>query len=377
MPKRRSKLRIAMVGHAFMGRAHSNAMRQANRFFDLPFDIEMAVVVGRDADRAEAARAQFGFAEASIDLEATLAREDIDLIDVATPNDTHAPITLAALKAGKNVMCEKPLALNTREAKSMAALAKKKGLKVGMWHNYRRCPAATLAQKIVARGDIGKIRHVRAVYLQDWLSDASTPASWRTDASVCGSGAHGDLNAHLIDMTHFLTGLRFTDVSAIEATFIKSRKDGSGKKRTVDVDDALAFLARFDNGAIGTFEATRSAPGRKNYNKIELSGEKGSIVWNLERMNELAVFRFDGPADTRGFQTVMCMDDVHPYAGQWWPDGHIIGYEHTFVHTLVDFVLSMRGKKPFSPSFDDGVAVQQVLDASLKAAKTRRWVKVS
>ncbi|MGA1606638.1 MAG: Gfo/Idh/MocA family protein [Planctomycetota bacterium] len=369
-------LRIAMVGHAFMGRAHSNAMRQVGRFFDLPFEVVPQVVVGRDPERVEAARQKFGFVEGAVDLEAVLARADIDIVDVATPNDTHGPITMAALRAGKHVMCEKPLAMTVKEAKSMRDLAARKGVKVALWHNYRRAPAASLAQRIIARGDIGTVRHVRAIYLQDWLASPESPWSWRNDRALCGSGAHGDLNAHLIDMTRFLTGLEFAEVCGMEETFTKTRKDGAGKRRPVDVDDAFAFLARFDGGAIGTFEATRAAPGRKNHNQIEVNGTKGSVRWNLERMNELEVFRTDDAADCQGFRTVMCMDGPHPYAANWWPDGHIIGYEHTFVHTLADFVLSLKGRKPFHPNFDDGVAVQAVLEASQKSAASRRWVKV-
>ena len=373
----KSSLRFAMVGHAFMGRAHSNAMRQVNHFFDLPALVVPQVVVGRHLERVEAGREKFGFAEASIDLAAVLARDDIDVVDIATPNDSHTSIALAALKAGKHVLCEKPLALTLVDARKMAAAAAKSSRKVGVWHNYRRCPAASLAQRMIARGDIGAVRQVRAVYLQDWLSSADSPWSWRNDRSVCGSGAHGDLNAHLIDMTRFMTGLEFESVCGIEQTFTKTRKDGSGKRHDVDVDDAFAFLARFDGGAIGTYESTRVAPGRKNHNVIEISGEKGSIRWNLERMNELEVFRFDDPSDGQGFRNVMCMDAVHPYAANWWPDGHIIGYEHTFVHTLADFVRSLAGSERFRPDFADGLAVQAVLDAAQKSATSGRWMKVA
>lgn len=369
-------LRVAMVGHAFMGRAHSNALRQANRFFDLPYEVVAQVVVGRDASRVEAARQKFGFEEGSTDLAAVLARDDIDLVDVATPNDTHASIALAALKANKHVMCEKPLALSVAEARKMVVAAAKAKRHVGVWHNYRRCPAASLAQRMIARGDLGAVRQVRAVYLQDWLSSAESPWSWRNDKAVCGSGAHGDLNAHLIDMTRFLTGLEFEAVCGVEQTYTKKRKDGDGKLRPVDVDDAFAFLARFANGAIGTFESTRVAPGRKNHNRIEISGEKGSVAWNLERMNELEVFRFDEPRDGQGFRTVMCMDGVHPYAAHWWPDGHILGYEHTFVHTLADFVRSLDSALRFRPDFEDGLAVQAVLEAAQKSAASGRWQTV-
>jgi predicted dehydrogenase len=369
-------LRFAMIGHAFMGRAHSNAMRQVNRFFDLPFEVVPQVVVGRDPERVEAARQKFGFAEASVDIAAVLARDDIDVIDIATPNDSHGPLTIAALKAGKHVMCEKPLAMSLKEARAMRDLAAAKGAKVALWHNYRRAPAASLAQRIIARGDIGQVRQVRAIYLQDWLASPDAPWSWRNARAVCGSGAHGDLNAHLIDMTRFLTGLEFVEVTAMEQTFTKTRTDGGGRRREVDVDDMFAFLARFDGGAVGTFEATRAAPGRKNHNQIEVNGTKGSVLWNLERMNELQLFRSDDPADSQGFRSIICMDGPHPYAAHWWPDGHIIGYEHTFVHTLADFVASLKGRKPFHPNFDDGVAVQAVLEASAKAAQSGRWVKV-
>lgn len=365
-----------MVGHAFMGRAHSNAIRQVGHFFDLPYRVVPRVVVGRSAARAEAAREKLGFEAASADLAAVLARDDVQLVDIATPNNTHYELAMAALKAGKHVLCEKPLALDLKQAKAMRAAAAKAGVKVGLWHNYRRCPAASLAQRILARGEIGKVRQVRATYLQDWLCDPAAPASWRTDRSLCGSGAHGDLNAHLIDMTRFLTGLEFTEVCAVEQTYTKSRPSSGGKKTKVTVDDAFAFLARFSNGAIGTFEATRVAPGHKNDNRIEVNGTEGSLAWSFERMNELEVFRFDGPADARGFRTVMCMDSEHPYAAHWWPDGHVLGYEHTFVHHLADFVGSLTTRRAFKPDFDDGVRIQAVLDAAAKSSAGRRWVAV-
>lgn len=365
-----------MVGHAFMGRAHANAFRQVGRFFDLPYDVVPRVVVGRSASRAEKARKQLGFHEASDDLRAVLARDDIQLVDVATPNDTHYDIAMAALLAGKHVLCEKPLALDLRQAKAMARAAAQRSNKVGLWHNYRRCPAASLAKRMIDRGDVGDVRQVRAVYLQDWLSDPSAPASWRTDRKTCGSGAHGDLNAHLIDMTMFLTGLTFAEVCAVEQTFTKSRPAGRGKRVRVTVDDAFAFLARFKNGAIGTFEATRVAPGHKNYNCIEINGTRGSLIWNFERMNELEFFSCDDTPDAQGFRTIMCMDPSHPYAAHWWPDGHILGYEHTFVHHLADFVQSLDSRKRFAPDFQDGVRIQAVLEAAQKSAAGRRWASV-
>ncbi len=366
-----------MVGHAFMGRAHSNALRQVNHFFALPRLVVPQIIVGRDPERAAAAAEQLGFFESAIDLDHVLSRDDIDVVDIATPNDTHHEIAMAALNAGKHVMCEKPLAMTLVQAKQMAALAKKKKRRVAVWHNYRRSPATMLASMMIARGDIGRVRQVRALYLQDWLADASVKASWRTERRLCGSGAHGDLNAHLIDLTRALTGLEFESVCGMQQTFTKERPTDSGKaKAKVDVDDAFCFLAKFKGGAIGTYEATRTAPGRKNHNRIEISGERGSIAWNLERMNELEVFLADEPRDAQGFRTVICMDSVHPYAANWWPDGHILGYEHTFVHHLADFVIALCSGEPFAPGFDDGVAVQAVLEAALRSVKHGGFVKV-
>jgi predicted dehydrogenase len=370
------ELGIAMVGHSFMGRAHSNAIRQVNHFFALPYRVVPRVVVGRQLERVEAAREKFGFQEASVDLEAVLGRDDIHIVDVATPNVSHHPIALAALRAGKHVLCEKPLAMTLQQAKEMVALARKGKARAGVWHNYRRCPAASLARRLIARGEIGDVRQVRAVYLQDWLSDPKAPSSWRTDHRVCGSGAHGDLNAHLIDMTMFLTGLRFKEVCALEQTFTRARRTASGKRVPVTVDDAFAFLARFDHGAIGTFESTRVAPGRKNYHKIEINGSRGSLEWDFERMNELRLFSFGDARDAQGFRTIMCMDPVHPYAANWWPDGHVLGYEHAFVHHLADFLLALSEGKPFSPDFEDGMRVQAVLESGLKSSATGRWVGV-
>ena len=369
-------LGVAMIGHAFMGRAHSNAFRQAGRFFDLPIPIARKVVVGREADRVQAAAARYGWLESSTDLDAVLARDDIHVVDIATPNDSHFEIALKALKAKKHVLCEKPLAMTLLEAKKMQALAEKSGLHVGIWHNYRRAPAASLAQRIIARGDIGDVRQVRAVYLQDWMSSPDTGASWRTDKKLCGSGAHGDLNAHLIDMTLFLTGLVPSSVCGMAQTFTKKRKDAKGKLVDVTVDDAFAFLARFPNGALGTYEATRVAPGRKNWNQIEISGTKGAVLWNFERMNELSFFSFADTKDAQGFRTIMCMDAAHPYSANWWPDGHILGYEHGFEHQVADFVQALHDGTRFRPDFADGVQVMAVLEAALASVAKGKWVEV-
>jgi predicted dehydrogenase len=388
-------LNVALVGYSFMGRTHSNAYQQVNRFFaDCPFDVRRKVLIGRSQGPLEEAARTWGWEETATDLNMILGRDDIHLVDVATANDSHHDLSIAALKAGKHVLCEKPLALTVAQAREMLAVANKaktsegKPVHTGLWHNYRRTPAASTAAALIRDGKLGEIRHVRAVYLQDWLTDESCPATWRMTAKTCGSGAHGDLNAHLIDMTRFLTGLEFDEVSGIQETFIKKRRDASGGKHraksatkggmiTVDVDDALLFIARLSNGALASFEATRAAAGRKNYNRIEVNGTKGSIVWNFERMNELEYFSFEDEPRAQGFRTIMCMNGAaHPYAGNYWPDGHIIGYEHTFTNHLYDFLVALKSGKPFRPDFADGVADQEVIDAALESAKTHRWVKV-
>jgi len=377
-------LKVALIGYSFMGRAHSNAYQQVNRFFaDCPYQVERAVLVGRTAGPLEEAARTWGWSETSTDVDAVLARADIDLVDVATPNDSHHDLSMRALKAGKHVLCEKPLAMNAKEAREMADAARKAKTKKGepvrtlLWHNYRRSPAAMTAAQLIAAGKLGTIQQVRAVYLQDWLTDDSCPWLWRHSAKVCGSGAHGDLNAHLIDMCRFLTGLEFTDVVGMEQTFIKQRRMPDGKGTgTVDVDDTLLFLARLSNGATASFEASRVAAGRKNYNRIEVNGTRGSLVWNFERMNELEYFSFDDAPATQGFRTIMCMSPAHPYAANYWPDGHIIGYEHTFTNALADFLFALKTGAPYRPDFADGVADQEVIDASLESAKSGKWVKV-
>jgi predicted dehydrogenase len=371
-------LNVALVGYAFMGRAHSNAYQQVGRFFpDCPFQVERKVLVGRSAGPLAEAAATWGWQETATDIDEVLARDDIDLVDVATSNDSHHELTLKAIAAGKHVLCEKPLALTSAQAREMLAAANKAKVRHGLWHNYRRAPAASTAAGLIAEGKLGEIRHVRAVYLQDWLNDPKCPATWRMKAKACGSGAHGDLNAHLIDMTRFMTGLEFTEVSGVQETFTTKRPTPDGKMTTVDVDDAFLFLARLSNGALASFEATRVAAGRKNYNRIEINGTKGSLVWNFERMNELEYFSFADEPKAQGFRTIMCMNGgAHPYAGNYWPDGHIIGYEHTFTNTLYDFLVALKNNTPFRPDFTDGVADQEVLDAALESAKAHQWVKV-
>lgn len=370
---------VALVGAGFMGRAHSNAYRQVNAFFpELPYRVNRTVLVGRNPTTlAEQARI-LGWDSWSTDLDAVLRRPDIHAVDVTTSNNSHAEIAIKALEAGKIVLCEKPLAITVADARRMAEAAQKAKLPTLIWHNYRRAPAATLAAQLIADGQLGEIRHVRAVYLQDWLLDDACPHLWRMSAEACGSGAHGDLNAHLIDMTRFLTGLEFAEVSALQTTFIPERRkpDGHGMG-TVDVDDAFLFLARLSNGALASFEASRAAAGRKNHHRIEVNGTKGSIVWNFERMNELEFFSTDGELRSQGFRTIMCMHGAaHAYAGHYWPDGHVIGYEHTFTNALADFLAALHQGTPYRPDFADGVAAQEVLESAAASARTRQWVNV-
>ncbi|MGH7680333.1 MAG: Gfo/Idh/MocA family protein [Gemmatimonadaceae bacterium] len=379
-------LKIALIGYSFMGRAHSNAYQQVNRFFpESPYRVERAVLVGRTPGPLQEAAKTWGWAETSTDIDAVLARPDIDIVDVATPNISHFGLSMRAIEAGKHVLCEKPLAMTAKEARAMAAAASAARTATGapvrtlLWHNYRRCPAAMTAAQLIAAGKLGTVQQVRAVYLQDWLTDDSCPWLWRHDAATCGSGAHGDLNAHLIDMCRFLTGLEFTEVVGMQQTFISERRMSDGKgKRKVDVDDALLFLARLSNGATASFEASRVAAGHKNYNRIEVNGTRGSLSWNFERMNELEFFSFDDEPSTQGFRTIMCMNgSAHPYAANYWPDGHIIGYEHTFTNTLADYLSALASGTPFRPDFADGAANQEVIDASLESAKRGTWMKVS
>lgn len=375
-------LNVALIGYAFMGRAHSNALRQVGRFFpDCPYDLRLKVLAGRSEAPLKEAAATLGWEEWSTDVTAILRRPDIQVVDLGTPNDSHHDLALAALRAGKIVLCEKPLALTTAQARAMAEAARQAGRPSLVWHNYRRCPAVATAAALIREGRLGAIRQVRAVYLQDWLHDDSCPAVWRMDAAVCGSGAHGDLNAHLIDLTRHLTGLEFNEVVALQETFTPTRRNpdpqGRPARLPVTVDDAFLFLARLSNGATASYESTRVAAGRKNHNRIEINGERGSLGWNFERMNELEYFSFDDDPLVQGFRTIMCLNGAaHPWAGNYWPDGHLIGYEHTFINTLYDFLIALHHQRPFRPDFADGVANQEVLDAALLSARERRWVTV-
>jgi predicted dehydrogenase len=361
------RLRVGMVGYAFMGRAHSHAWRSAHRFFDLPRTPELTAIVGRDRAATTAAAERFGFASVETDWRALLSRGDIDLIDICTPGDTHAEIAIAALDAGKHVLCEKPLANTVDEAEQMAAAARRAAQR-GVWamcgFSYRRTPALTLARELVETGRIGTVRHVRANYLQDWLSDPDAPMTWRMDRAKAGSGALGDLGAHLIDTTQWLTGGLIDSVSASLTTFVPSRAWPDGTRSEVTVDDASFFTARFADGVIGTFEATRAALGRRNAFRIELNGTVGSLAFDFEESNVLHFYDGTLPKTEQGFRRIQVTEPDHPYVGAWWPPGHGLGYEHGFTHQVVDLVTAIAANRQPVPSFGDGLQVQRVLGAA-------------
>lgn len=381
----KKQVNIALIGYQFMGKAHSNAYRQVGRFFDLDVEPVMKVICGRTEDKVRAARDKFGWQEYATSFEDVVNRSDIDVVDVATPGNTHAMIATAAAKCGKNVICEKPLANTLADARMMLAAAEQTKVMHAICHNYRRAPAICLAKKLIDEGRIGKIYHFRGVYLQDWIVDPNFPVVWRLDKSVAGSGSHGDLNAHVIDTARFLVG-EITEICGMLDTFVKRRPKLAesddrlgGKAGTemadVTVDDSSIFLARFANGAVGTFEATRFALGRKNHFRFEINGSKGSIAFNLERMNELDVCFQDDPADCQGFRTVQCTDSVHAFTGNYWPVAHIIGYEHTFINMFKDYFDCLAHGTPFTPSWVDGVKNQAILEAVENSSEKRAWLK--
>ncbi len=393
MASQKREINVAMVGYAFMGAAHSQAWRNVGRFFDVPLQPRMAVIGGRDPEKLERAAQRFGWASTETDWERLIAREDVDLVDVCTPGSSHAPIAIAALRAGKHVLCEKPLANSLAEAEEMsraADAAAERGVRSMVGFNYRRVPAIALARQMIAGGKLGTIRHVRAVYLQDWIVDPQFPLVWRLQAEQAGSGALGDLGAHIIDATQFLLGDRIAGVSALTETFIKDRPlpagsaagglqaTGTQQRGTVTVDDAVIFLARFAGGALATFEATRFATGRKNGLKIEINGERGSLSFDLEALNELQHFDAGLPTGAQGFTRILVTEPEHPYIAAWWPPGHLIGYEHSFTHEVHDLLTAIADNTNPVPSFRDGLQVQRVLDAvGRSAGANAAWTTIA
>ncbi|MGX5680908.1 Gfo/Idh/MocA family protein [Schumannella luteola] len=359
-------LRVAMIGHGFMGAAHSQGWRTAPRFFDLPAEPVMQLIVGRTA--IEASAEKFGWPEFATDWREAIERDDIDIIDIVTPGDSHAEIAIAALEAGKHVLCEKPLANTAEEAKAMAAAAERaaaKGVFAMTGFTYRRVPATSLARDMVAAGKVGTIHSVRASYLQDWLTDPESPYTWRSQKELAGSGALGDIGAHAIDLAQFVTGMRLASVSGTIETITKKRPipGKPGEYGDVTVDDLALFSGRFDTGVLAQFEASRFSTGRKNALRLEVSGDKGAIAFDLENLNFLDYFDATAPVKQQGFTKIMVTEPQHPYVAAWWPAGHMLGYEHGFSNQVRDFVTGIVESVQPTPSFADGAQVQRVLSA--------------
>ena len=378
-----------MVGYRFMGKAHSNAWRQAPKFFPLKAHVELHTICGRDSAAVQCARSQLGWQNSSTDWRELIDNPLIDIIDITTPNESHCEIAIAAAQNGKHVLCEKPLALTVKQAQAMLTAAQKSKVIHMVCHNYRRIPAIALAKKMITEGALGQIYHYHARYAQDWLVDPDYALNWRLDKKTSGSGALGDINAHIIDLARYLVG-EFTKVSGTTQTFIPERPIESNTKTPgimpkvqrkmgkVTVDDTAVFLGCFENGALANLEATRMALGRKNHISVEINGSKGSLYFDFEDMNRLKWYDNTRPGDRQGFSDILVTQGggVHPYVGNWWPPGHIIGYEHTFVHTVADFVNAVVDGKAVQPTFEDGMRNQRVLEAVEESAKTRQWVKI-
>ncbi|MEH7336323.1 Gfo/Idh/MocA family oxidoreductase [Neobacillus drentensis] len=382
----KKKVRVGMIGYKFVAKAHSHAFRDLPFYFDPETEPVLQAIAGRNEDALSAAADKFGFASYETDWQRLIERDDIDLIDIVTPNHTHAEMAIAAAEAGKHVFCEKPLAMTLDEARRMLKAVQKSGVVHMIGHAYRYAPAVQYAKKLISEGRLGRIYHVRATYLQDFIVDPNFPLVWRLRKDVTGSGALGDIAAHILDLARFLVG-EFTEVTSMMETIIKERpleKASFGlkaiadetSKGMVEVDDATAFLARFENGAMGVFEATRVAAGNRNGNRFEINGEKGSIRWDLENMNNLQVYFTDDEPGLQGFRTINCTEEHHPFAAAYWPPGLIIGYEHTFINLMADLMDGITNGYSPSPNFVDGVRNQAVLDAVERSAASRQWEKV-
>ena len=386
----RSVLGIGMIGYAFMGAAHSHGWRDAGRVFDLPLDVRMAVLCGRNREAAAAAAVRLGWESVETDWKAVVERDDVHLVDICTPGSSHGEIATAALTAGKHVLCEKPLANTVAEARSMAEVARAaraSGVRSMVGFNYRRVPAVTFARQLVADGRVGEIRHVRAQYLQDWIVDPEFPLVWRLRAEEAGSGALGDIGAHVVDLTQYVTGQRLTGVNAMLETFVKQRPlpsassglsaSGGAEVGDVTVDDAALFIGRLEGGALAAYEATRFATGRKNSIRVEVNGSSGSIAFDLERLNELEFYDGTGSAATEGFRRILVTEPDHPYLTAWWPPGHTLGWADTFTHEVRDLVDAVAAGTDPLPSFEDGLQVQLVLEAVQRSAADRGcWTEV-
>jgi predicted dehydrogenase len=377
----KKKLNIGLIGYGFMGRAHSNAYLKVNRFFDLGYEPVLKAACARKADKIKAFAENWGWESVETDWRRLIERKDIDVIDIGSPNDTHRDIAVAAAQAGKMVLCEKPLAMNAAEGLEMTQAIEKAGVPNMVWFNYRRVPAISLAKQMIDEGRIGRVFHYRAKYLQDWTISPDLPQGgaglWRLDIDVAGSGVTGDLLAHSIDTAIWLIG-GVDKVTATTETFIKERamQDEPGVRKPVGIDDACAFLARFKNGALATFESTRYARGRKNQNTFEVNGELGSIYFDLEDAHQLQYYNHADDSHVVGWRTILVTDSDHPYMKHWWVPGCVIGYEHTFINALADFLAGLESGVPVRPNFRDALETQYICDTVLKSAKTGAWETV-
>jgi len=375
------QLNLGMIGYGFMGRAHSNAYRRVNNFFDLDYQVVMKAACARNEDQIKAFAAKWGYESIETDWHKMIERKDIDAIDICAPNNLHLEIASAAAKAGKMVLCEKPIARNAKEGEKMVAAVEKAGVPNMIWYNYRRIPAVSLAKQLIDQGKLGRIFHYRAKFLQDWTISPELPQGgqglWRLDSKVAGSGVTGDLLAHCIDTAIWLNGSIDT-VNAMTETFIKERQHNlTGKVEKVDIDDACAVLARFGNGSLATFESTRYARGHKALYTFEINGEHASIAWDLHDLNRLEFFDHSDKGSVRGWRSIHVTDTEHPYMDKWWVPGLSIGYEHSFVHQVADFITGLSKDVPAHPTFRDALETQYVCDAILKSAKSGKWVSVA
>lgn len=373
-------LNIGMIGYGFMGRAHSNAYAQVNHFFDLDYRPVLKAVCARDREKVQAFAAKWGYESVETDWRQLLARRDIDAVDICTPNNLHKEIAVAAAAAGKAILCEKPLAMNVAEGEEMCRAVEAAGVPNMVWYNYRRVPAVTFAKQIVDSGKLGKIFHYRANFLQDWTISADLPqggtALWRLDVAAAGSGVTGDLLAHCIDTALWING-PITSVTAMTETFIKERKHTlTGKVEKVGIDDACAFLCRFANGSLGLFESTRYARGHKALYTFEINGERASLKWDLHDLHRLQYFDHRDEGTLRGWRSIHVTDGEHPYMGKWWVPGLAIGYEHSFIHQVADFLEGLAQGRPVSPTFREALETQKVCDAVLASARSGAWTSV-
>lgn len=384
------KLNVAIIGAKFMGKAHSSSWARVHRFFDVPFEPVLKVACGRPGTSLESFAKRWGWESISSDWQETVNNPDVDIVDIAAPTYLHHDIAIEAAKAGKHVFCEKPIGLSQQQAVEMYDAAERAGIVHYLNHNYRRCPAVALARRIIDEGRLGQLFHWRSAYLQSWIVDPEFPLTWHLREETAGSGPNADLNSHLVDLARYLVG-EITEVTAQTAQFVKNRPlpvEGSSgafeagrvaetrAKGPVTVEDAAFILARFENGVLGSFEASRFAPGRKNYNAFEIYGSKGSITFDLERMNELNFFSSEDPEHVQGFHKILVTEATHPYLDAWWPPGHIIGYDHTFTNAMADFLNAIGSGGKVEPNFADGVKEMAILDAALKSARTGRTVEV-